>query len=141
MEDTSSLKNSGEGYIPPPEIWDIRKNNGSTFLRTFSRSRRSFLAQLRLMILPLEIETRRYTPIYNIMCVIWARVKWRWSSFLIIVSSMPGFETALDRSYFESNYNSSSLSNYDKVLYLLQNCRHEIMSYVQKAWERRSLTP
>ena len=31
----------------------------------FHRSRRSFLAQPRIGILPLEIETGRYTPIYD----------------------------------------------------------------------------
>ena len=33
--------------------------------QTISKSRRSFLAQLRLGIMPLEIETGRYTPIYD----------------------------------------------------------------------------
>ena len=33
--------------------------------QTLSRSRRSFLAQFRLTILPLELETGRYTPIYD----------------------------------------------------------------------------
>ena len=33
--------------------------------QTICRSRRSFLAQFRLRILPLELETGRYTPIYD----------------------------------------------------------------------------
>ena len=46
---------------------DFKKsfNTEAYVKQTFSRSRRSFLAQLRLGILPLEIETGRYTPIYD----------------------------------------------------------------------------
>ena len=46
---------------------DFKKsfNTEAYVKQTFSRSRRSSLAQLRLGILLLEIETGRYTPIYD----------------------------------------------------------------------------
>ena len=48
------------------------------------------------------------------------------------MSSIPGFETALDiiGPISTSNSKFSSLLIDDKVLYLLQNCQHLVMSYV-----------
>ena len=40
--------------------------NDDHVMRTLSRSRRSLMAQFSLRLLPLEIETGRYAPIYDI---------------------------------------------------------------------------
>ena len=120
--------------------------------QTISRSRRSFLAQLRLGILPLEIETGRYTPIYDKekkmnrrrhpserLCALCELESIEDEvHFLLVCPLYQDLRLHLVDTISDSVPNFSTLPNHDKLVYLMQNCQHEVMSYVQKAWQRRS---
>ena len=104
--------------------------------------------------MPLEIETGRYTPIYDkhtklnqkrhplerlcALCELGSSEDE--VHFFLLCPLYQDLRLHLIGTFSTSNSSFSSLSNYDKVLYLVQNCQHEVMNYELKAWERRSLT-
>ena len=121
-------------------------------MQTLSRSRRSFLAQFRLGILPLEIETGRYTPIYDKHT---KKNRKRHPSerlctscnmglcedevhFILICPLYSNIRQSLLNSILTDNPNFSNLSNPDQMIYLMQFCQHNVMSYIQSAWRIRS---
>ena len=39
----------------------------------------------------------------------------------------------------QNNHDFSNMSNFEKMLYLMQFHQHEVISYIQNAWKMRSL--
>ena len=103
-----------------------------------NRRRRSLLAQFRLGILPLHIETGRFRkkqPEERICPICNTGIEDEYH-FVCICEEYSHFREMLYNKVVNVEFNV--MSNEEKFVYLINNCWKELSIYIEKAWDKRN---
>ena len=108
-----------------------------------SKRKRSLLAQFRFGILPLRIETGRYTntPVDERICILCKTINNACTEdeyhFLMECPLYADCRAHLEIKATEINYEYSTYNSRRKFTYLLLSCQKYVANFIDKAWEIR----
>lgn len=119
--------------------------------QTLSKSRRSLMTQMRLGILPLEIEVGRFTPIYD--KTLKKNRKRIPSERVCTFCDLKTCEDEIHFVFICSKYdeirkhilgpqlnNIAHMSNQNKLIYIMQNQQQDLIAYLKEAWFKRQIS-